>query len=260
MIAIKTRVLGATVVGAIIGGIALSSALGLWKTTTTKEPVKIRSGEFAGMPNPSDIRGSYTWADVAKAFSIPEASAVAAFGGSGPDEKVNSLEARYADKLPAGAEIGTDSVRLFAALYAGLPFEAAADTILPKEAIAVLRAEGRADPSLIDAAAARAPGAAPAAAAAPAVAPAAPPASSKAVAAVPSASAPSPSDEHAPSVGSVTGKTTFNDLKTSGFDMEKVSELLGDLGPAAQAIKDYCSAKGLSFSEIKGKLEALAPK
>jgi hypothetical protein len=276
MIAIKTRALGATVVAAVIGGIALSAALGLWKTANAKEPVKIKSGEFAGLPNPADIRGSYTWADVAKAFSIPEAGVVAAFGGSGADEKVNSLEARYAEKLPAGAEIGTDSVRLFAALYAGLPFEAAADTILPKEAIEVLRAGGRAESARIEAAAARALGAAPpteapkpaqqpsAAKAAPAPSPPAPSAAPQAAASPQAVGSEKPGSaatvEHAPAAGAVTGKTTFGDLKSWGFDMGKVSELLGGEGPAAQAVKDYCSAKGLSFSEVKVKIEALAPK
>ena len=105
MIAIKTRVLGIASAAIVFGGIALSAALGLWKTTVSKEPARIESGEFAGMPNPSDIRGSYTWADVAKAFSIPEASVIAAFGGAGPDEKANSLESRYAGILPEGVRI-----------------------------------------------------------------------------------------------------------------------------------------------------------
>jgi hypothetical protein len=267
MIAIKTRTVGALTVAAIFGGIALSAALGLWKTTNTKEPIAIKSGEFAGMPNPSDIRGSYTWADVGAAFSIPVGSLIAAFGGSGPDEKVNSLEARYADKLPAGAELGTDSVRLFAALYAGLPHEAEADTVLPAQAIPVLRAEGKAAAALIDAAAARAYGAAPmvAAAAAPAPAqelsvPSSAPAAPVAAVQKPAEPAAAPAQEHAPAAGSVTGKTTFGDLKDWGLDMDKVSEMLGGLGPAAQAVKDYCSAKGLTFSEIKPRLEALAGK
>lgn len=135
MIKVKTGVLALTVIAAIFGGIGLSSLLGLWKTTAGKEPVKIKTGEFAGLPNPSDVRGSYTWADVAKAFSIPEASLLKAFEATNPADKVNSLEAMYAGKLPAGMEIGTGSVRLFAALYAGLPYEAEEGTVLPASAI-----------------------------------------------------------------------------------------------------------------------------
>jgi len=258
MIAIKTRTLGVATAAILFGGIALGAALGYWNTSSTKEPVKIKSGEFAGMPSPSDIRGSYTWADVAKAFSIPEASVIKAFDGSGSEEKVNSLESRYAGRLPDGTEIGTDSVRFFVSLYTGLPHEIEEGTILPKSAIAVLRAEGRAESALIDAAEARAIGSGGAlggqsTAAAPSAA--APSASA------PSASAPSAvSAEHAPAVGSIVGKTTFADLKSWGYDMAKVEEILGGIGPSAQAIRDYCSAKGLAFSEIKAKLEGIAPK
>jgi hypothetical protein len=74
----------------------------------------------AGLPGPSDIRGSYTWADVAKAFEIP----------------VESV-------------IGTDSVRLFPALYAGLPYETEGSTILPVTAIGILAKEGKGDKALI---------------------------------------------------------------------------------------------------------------
>jgi hypothetical protein len=262
MIAIKTRTVGILTVAAIFGGIALSAALGLWRTTNAKEPVAIKSGEFAGMPNPSDIRGSYTWADVAAAFSIPAERLVAAFGGAGPDEKVNSLEARYAGKLPAESEIGTDSVRLFAALYTGLPHAAEADTVLPIEAVAILKAEGKAAAASIDAAAARAYGASSTEksaepAPAPATASRETPASAPAAAAT-SGVAAAPAEDRDPVAGSVTGKTTFGDLKAWGVDMDKVSEALGGLGPPAQAVKDYCSAKGLSFSEKKPELEALA--
>lgn len=248
MIALKTRTLGILTVAIMLGGIALSAGLGLWKTTATKEPAKIRSGEFSGMPNPSDIRGSYTWADVAKAFGLPEASLVKAFGASGADEKVSSLEGLYAGKLPEGVEIGTDSVRLFVALYTGLPLEAGEETALPKSAIRVLRAEGKADSLRLDAAEKNAVETGTASAAG-------------GGAVLPTASSPEASGaEHVPVAGQITGKATFNDLVTWGFDMKKVEEICGGLGPSSQSLKDYCAAKGLSFSEVKAKLEGLAPK
>ena len=249
MTRIKTTTLGLVILAAMFGGIAISMAAGYWKTESTKEPVKIKEGEFAGLPNPADIRGSYTWADVAKAFAIPVEKVLEAFGATDPTQKANSLEAKYAGTLPEGLEIGTGSVRLFAALYTGLPYEADEGTVLPASAIPVLRADGKADKARIDEAAAKAISgttAAPAAAA-----PAAAPAPAKAAPAVPAAApAPAPAaqakpvtpsttvaaaaaQEHTPVTGTVVGKTTFGDLASWGYDMKKVEAILGGLGPSS---------------------------
>lgn len=302
MTVIRTRGLAIISIVTIFGGIGLSSILGWWRTTTDKEPVLIRSGEFAGLPDPGDIRGSYTWADVSKAFGIPEAGILAAFGSSSATDKANSLEETWGALLPEGLTFGMDSVRNFVALYTGLPFTVPVGVILPVTAIAVLRAEGKAAPARIEAAAATAVdlsalgAAAPAAPAAiPTAAPAtaapaseaktpAAPAAATAPAAAASAPAPrSPATEeatasgsgggtgsgsaaatdtaeHASVVGSVTGKTSFNDLATWGFDMVKVEALLGGLGPSSQVVKDYCTAKGLSFTDFRAKLQELAPR
>lgn len=285
MIKLRTGVLALSIAVVIFGGIGLSALLGYWKTTASKDPVKIKAGEFAGLPNPADVRGSYTWADIARAFSIPEASLLKAFDAKSPLDKVNSLEALYSGKLPSGVEIGTGSARLFAALYSGLPYEADEGTVLPASAIPILKTEGKAAPELIEAAAKKAYGAAPATSA-PAPVPAPAPAPAKAAAtkaanapaetkapaqapapapavapatAAPNASKAEGSEPKSATVGTITGKTTFNDLKTWGYDMEKVKEILGDLGPSSQAIKDFCAAKGVEFSDYKSKLQALAP-
>jgi hypothetical protein len=285
MTRIKTTALGLAIVAAMFGGIAISMAAGYWKTESTKEPVKIKEGEFAGLPNPADVRGSYTWDDVAKAFAIPVEKVLEAFGATDPAQKANSLEAKYAGTLPEGVEIGTGSVRLFAALYTGLPYEADEGTVLPASAITVLRADGKADKARIDEAAAKAisvtpaapapsaPAAAPSAAAAPAkAAPAAP--------AVPAAAAPAPApaaqakpatpaaptttvaaaaaQEHTPATGTIVGKTTFGDLAGWGYDMKKVEAILGGLGPSSQSIRDFCEAKGIEFSTVKTSLNELA--
>jgi hypothetical protein len=281
MTRIKTTTLGLAIVAAMFGGIALSMAAGYWKTESTKEPVKIKEGEFAGLPNPADVRGSYTWADVATAFAIPVDKVLEAFGATDPAQKANSLEAKYAGTLPEGLEIGTGSVRLFAALYTGLPYEADEGTVLPTSAITVLRAEGKADKARIDAAAAKAidgkaaaaapvaaaPAAAPAKAApaTPAAAPAPAPAAAPAKPAAPASAAPTTTiaaaaatSEHTPVTGTVVGKTTFGDLASWGYDMKKVEAILGGLGPASQSIRDFCEAKGIEFSTVKTSLNELA--
>ncbi len=278
MIRVNTRTLGVLVLGAVFGGIALSAGLGLWKTQNTKEPARIKTGEFAGMPSPGDIRGSYTWADVGKAFNIPVASILTAFGAASATDKANSLEAKYAAMgLPAGSEIGTDSVRLFVALYTGLPHAPEADTILPLSAIAVLRAEGRGDRAAIEAAATRAfPQPSAEAGKTSTAQVAVPPAGGSAQAAATSAPAATAlsaggaaggaggttgaGETHVATAGTVTGKTTFGDLKSWGFDLAAIEALLGGLGKPSETVRDYCAAKGLSFSEMKERLSALAPK
>src|SRR3989339_1394370 len=105
------------IAGVFVLGIAGAAVLGFWQTTSTKQPVAIKEGEFAGLPNPADIRGSYTWADVAKVFNFDVKLAMEAFGATNEAEKVNTLEAIYGSaNLPEGVEIGTDSVRLFVSL------------------------------------------------------------------------------------------------------------------------------------------------
>lgn len=286
------------IVSVFVIGIAGANLLGVWKTTNTKEPVKIKTGEFAGLPNPADIRGSYTWADVGKAFNIDVQHLLTAFGATDPAVKVNTLETIYTkETLPAGLEIGTGSVRLFVSLYTGIPFTADEGTVLPISAITVLKEFGKADSSLIadaeskaynpaakqQSAAAKAPATTtpapasqPAAAAKPAetatAAPAKPATTATTVKAVPTAENPAPAastkttsttvagtaETHEVKTGTVTGKTTFKDLKDWGLTEEKIKSATGGkIGPDSAVIKDWAEPNGLTFSELKPKLQAL---
>ena len=224
------------VVGAFAVGIAGANLLGLWQTTSSKQPVAIKEGEFAGLPNPADIRGSYTWADVAKAFDFDTKLILTAFGSSDESEKVNTLEALYgAAGLPAGIEIGTDSVRLFVSLLTGLPHTAEDTTVLPVSAIAVLRESGKADAALIDAAAAKAYDPA-----------------KTASSAVPLA------DDHVATAGALTGKTTFKELRDWGLSETEIKSVTGgNIGADGSIVKDWMAANGLTFSELKAKLQEL---
>ncbi len=286
------------IVSVFVIGIAGANLLGVWKTTNTKEPVKIKTGEFAGLPNPADIRGSYTWADVGKAFNIDVQHLLTAFGATDPAVKVNTLETIYTkETLPAGLEIGTGSVRLFVSLYTGIAFTADEGTVLPISAITVLKEFGKADSSLIadaeskaynpaakqQSAAAKAPATTtpapasqPAAAAKPAetatAAPAKPATTATTVKAVPTAENPAPAastkttsttvagtaETHEVKTGTVTGKTTFKDLKDWGLTEEKIKSATGGkIGPDSAVIKDWAEPNGLTFSELKPKLQAL---
>jgi len=258
------------VVGAFALGIAGANLLGFWQTTSSKQPVVIKEGEFAGLPNPADIRGSYTWADVAKAFGFDAKRILKAFGASDETEKVNTLEAIYgAAGLPAGVEIGTDSVRLFVSLLTGLPYAAEDTTVLPVSAIAVLRESGKADAALIDAVAAKAydPANTAASVAPPVSAPASPVST---LAPKPSAVPAQPASttvttvkteaaaDHVATAGTLTGKTTFKELKDWGLSETDIKSVTGGkIGPDSSIVKDWMAANGLTFSELKVKLQEL---
>ena len=257
--------MGIIVVGAFVVGIAGAAVLGFWKTTSSKQPVAIKEGEFAGLPNPSDIRGSYTWADVAKAFNFDVKLALDAFGATSETEKVNTLETIYGEAgLPEGVEIGTDSVRLFVSLLTGLPHTPEEGTILPSSAIAVLRESGKAETSLIEAAAAKAYDPAIAASPVPkSPTPTSAPAASSSTTTISTTTtvkAESATVEHVATPGTITGKTTFKELKDWGLDEEKIKTATGGkIGPDSSVIKDWAAANGLTFSELKVKLQDLFP-
>ena len=233
---ISTRTLGMVTVVVMLGGIGFSMLLGLWNVESTKQPALIRQGEFIGQPSPSDIRGSYTWADVSKAFGIPSDLLMEAFGSSLPSDKVSLLEAQYAGKVPDGQEVGTDSVRQFVSLYTGLPHTAEEGTLLPRSAIMVLKREGKdTSPSFEEVA-------------------------NKAVSIgdklagsgqgiIPSSS----------TTISLTGQTTFKDLLDAGYLLQDIEALIGKPKSLAMTVKDYATEKGIEFSEIKAKISSLVP-
>ena len=142
MIRIKTLPLGLIVVAGIFGGIGIAKAVGYYETTSSKEPVKFKTGELAGLPNPADIRGSYTWLDLERVFGVPASESAAAFSTAGhalsPADRVSVLEEIYLAILPEGYEIGTGAVRLFVSLYTGLPLDAEEGSVLPDAALALL--------------------------------------------------------------------------------------------------------------------------
>jgi hypothetical protein len=288
------KIMALVIVGAFVIGIGGSKLIGYWKTTSTRTPIAIKAGEFAGLPNPADIRGSYTWADVARAFNFDVQLAMTAFGATDAAVRVSTLETIYPkDILPAGTEIGTGSVRLFVSLLVGLPLAVEEDTIFPIMAIDILRQHGKADSATLDALEAKAyrPKATTKAAteattiAAP-LAPTQPESvreatvketavketavketAVKETAVKETAPAPSPAvttpvatETHTPvvTVGTITGKTTFKDLKSWGLDEEKIKSVTGGkIGPDLMAIKDWATANEVAFSDLKNSIQKL---
>jgi len=93
---IKANFAGILLPALFIIGILISSALGYWKTEGSKNPAKYTAGIFEGQANPADIRGSYSFSDLEKAFDIPVATLSKAYGfsdsGNPAEIKVKDLD------------------------------------------------------------------------------------------------------------------------------------------------------------------------
>ncbi|MBK9782138.1 MAG: hypothetical protein IPP55_19220 [Anaerolineales bacterium] len=222
----------------LFGGIAISSAMGWWATESTKEPATFTEGEFAGLANPADIRGSYTFGDIANSFDVTPEILAQAFGIATDTPAafaVKELEALYLD---SGFEIGTNSVRMFVAFYTGLPFDLTAEeTVLPQAATDILLAEGNLTPEQVTYLETHTVTV-----------------NETAVDAEPVV-VETPVSEESEYV--VKGKTTFGDLMTWGVPKETVETLIGTSMPdPAMKVKDYASANGLDFETLKTALQA----
>lgn len=130
------------VIAIFVLGIAGTSFAGVWNTKNTKTPVKLKEEKYSGSYNPADIRGSYTFAEISDFYKIPLKDLADAFGVKEAEAaafKCKDLETKYAGaKFP----LGTDSVRVFAAYYNGLPYTPTEATYLSKEASQILKAKG----------------------------------------------------------------------------------------------------------------------
>ncbi|MDD2922655.1 MAG: hypothetical protein PHQ36_10260 [Anaerolineales bacterium] len=237
----------------MFGGIALTSALGWWQTESTKEPAAYTEGEFAGQANPADIRGSYTFGDVANSFNIAPEILAQAFQVTDPEPAtfaVKNLETMYLD---SGYEIGTNSVRLFVAFSLGLPFDTTGQEIyLPKTATEILLAQNTLAPEQIAYLESYTVDVKPATTTEGEVAPAPQAESTPAVESAPTAATSSEESEYV-----VKGKTIFGDLTGWGVPQTVIEQIIGAPMPnPAMTVKDYASANGLDFEAIKTQLQA----
>ena len=280
MIRLKTLPLAVITAATIFAGIFIAKSVDYYETTSSKEPVKFKTGELAGLPNPADIRGSYTWQDIENAFGVPATEAAAAFSSPDlaldPATRVSMLEEIYAGKLPEGLEIGTGAVRIFVSLYTDLPMEFEEGSVLPDAALALLASRPGADMDVLEKLSI--PGSAlatvPAGISVPPVE--APPVTAPATTTV-STPAGSPATEAGTGTGTgsssgsgssatsagnvVVGKTTFGDLYDWGLNETQVAGVLGyQPGPRTQTIRDSATANGREFSEFRTALQSLLDK
>lgn len=231
----------------LFGGIAATMAADVWSTTSDKTPAKYVSGSHSGEYNPADIRGSYTFTEVSEDFGIDQNVLYSAFGipegTDGMAVKTKDLEGMYA----ADTGIGNESVQVFVALYKHLPIDYEG-VILPQKAAEILLAVGGLsadETTFLQQFIGQ---------------------SSAPLASLPAASAqPSASGSKAGTAEEteqlVNGSATFQMVLDAGITKEQVEEIIGgSMPPTNQTIKDYCSANGLTFSDIKNQMNALAQK
>ena len=249
---LTSKPLAMIVLAVIFGGILFSSAMGWWATESTKVPVTFTEGEFAGLSNPADIRGSYTFGDIANSFDVAPEILAQAFGITEGDPAafaVKELETIYLD---SGYEIGTNSVRLFVAFYTGLPFDTTGQEIyVPQSATDILLAKDNLSEEQIaylEQYTMTLGGSAP-------VTEQEPAAESQPV--VESTPAPAETSSTSSEEYTVKGKTTFGELISWGVPQEVIEGLIGAPMPdPAMTVKDYASANGLSFETLKPALQA----
>lgn len=237
---LKSNVLAIGVLVIFFGGILLSSSLGWWRTESSKEAATFSEGEFAGMPNPADIRGSYTFGDVQVNFGVPAEVLAQAFQVDTTDAAafpVKELETQYED---SAVEVGTVSVRLFVALYTGLPYDLTLETAyLPNSAVQILQTrELTAEQSDYLASHTASLDALPIAEAVVESAPAA--------------------EEEATDTF-IKGKTTFAEVLSWGVTQKQIEAVLGIPLPAENltVIKDFVVENGLDFETVKTEMQAV---
>jgi hypothetical protein len=250
---LTSKPLAVIILVVLFGGILFSSAMGWWQTESSKEAAAFTEGEFAGMPNPADIRGSYTFGDVENNFDVPAETLAKAFGA--PPEidpsafKAKDLETLYADQE---FEIGTASIRLFVALYTGLPYNLAEDVYLPKRAVEMLKSQAKLTNEQIAYLDTHAIAIGPATASNADQTDPEPASESQ-------AEAPAGEETHTEADTTervIKGKTTFKDLLDWGVSQETIETIIGGPMPNPLTnIKTHCDAQGLYFGDIKVKIQ-----
>lgn len=237
---IKSNTLAILVIVILFGGIFVSSAMNMWKTESSKIPRFITEGDFKGEYNPEDIRGSYSFGDVSELFNISLEDLAYAFNI--PEEiepsefKNKDLEKLY-DNLEF--EIGNSSVKLFVALYKGLPYELEDDTYLLENAVQILMDKAdlkqeqleffgshTIDITEVD------------------------------INKNANTNIDVKQEEYDEEDATVKGKTTFKDVIDWGVSKEKIEEIIGSsLFNPVMSVRDYCIDNGLSFSTVKSVLQ-----
>ncbi|BEP28778.1 hypothetical protein [Helicovermis profundi] len=236
---LKPITVGLIIISVLFVGIFISKSMNLWQTESSKVPVSIKSGEFAGMSDPNDIRGSYSLEDIENAFNVPAEDIAKAFQiGEDINTKtflVKNLEEMYTDP---NYEIGTGSVRVFVGFYLGLPVDLSENNYLLNNAKSILINSGKIteeqtkylDSHLISK-------------------------SELNLDSTTNNSSVVSSEESSIEENKLKGDSVFNDLYDYGMTKEEIESVFGEVPNNLMSIRTYCQDKEISFSEIKVKLQ-----
>jgi len=241
---LTSKPLAVIVLAMLFGGIFFSSAMGWWATESTKVPVTFTEGEFAGQANPVDIRGSYTFGNIANSFAVTPEVLAEAFGITEDDPAVFAIKELETIYLDSGFEIGTASVRLFVAYYTGLPFDTTDQEIyMPQSATDILLANRNLSSEQIAYLEKYTVTVEASVPVAESVVEATP---------VPAESSPTISEEY-----TIKGKTIFGELISWGVPKATIEQIIGATMPdPAMKVKDFATANGLDFETLKTTLQA----
>ncbi len=244
------------VFSAMIGGIGLSMLMGWWQTHQDRTPAKYTEGKFAGLHNPEDIRGSYTFGDLTEFFDVPLSDYQIAFRLPEDNPEAVRLSDLEEYRGYSDFEVGTGSVKLFTALYAGLPYEQdiSDEAWLLPEAVEILKEKAILSAEQIAYLDTHV------AVGEPAVSISTLPESQTTI---------DPENVHTPmpketgsgsgqEIGHISGNTTFGDLLSWGVEQYDIEVILNTSMPAGAAIiKDWATANGFQFGTLKAQLQAL---
>ena len=237
---IKNTIVAVTAFVVILGGIGLTIPFNISKKTSSKMPAKFTQDNNIGYYDPESIKGSATLGQTSQQFQIPIEDLAQAFGiplDLAESFRHSIIEEVYEDILGTmEIEVGNGSVKLFVALYTGLPYEVTEPTYLLKPGVEILRAKATltdeqlnyiqqhlVDPSATE------------------------------VEKYFSQYTPQLSDVDQ----EITGQTTFGDLLSWGIREETIEQIIDDSSyGSTMSVKDYCDRNGLSFGRIKEMINA----
>lgn len=261
---ITSRGLSLLIPVTMVVGIALGSVTGWWQTESSKDPTRYSDTEFggtyAGLPNPADIRGSYSLGDIEEAFGVPVAVLAEAFLLTGEDKPeavlLKEFEERYgilpaADSAENEAtrefEIGTDAMRLFVARYIGLPYEPESDTGIFDPAyrlvVTATRTTGISELDQLERRIVLPPGESTA---------------STTQIATDRDNVAEEGDEYDGEEYLVKGNTTFGQILSWGVAEADVRALFeGDIGARGEQVRTWCIEREIAYSSIKEDLQRL---
>jgi hypothetical protein len=213
------------VVLVIFGGVFVSDAMGIWKTSSSKTPAQFETGKFAGLGNPEDIRGSYTFGDIANAFPIEVETLAEAFL---VEENPAAFQLKVLEETyPSDEdwEMGTSSVRYFVARYTGLPYERTGEEALFPHAVQMLKEIGKISEEEAEDIPIVQPGVQ-----------------------IQDRDQVSEPDHVEPAV---KGNTTVADLFALGLTEEEIVSVIGEYDSKGALVRDVCQVNGVAFSGAK---------